>query len=61
MSKDFIVILSLLLIVVAGWISIEIYRTKKRTTAPSVTPEILEPVTPSFDRDVLNDLKSRRG
>lgn len=60
MTKDFITILALLLIVVAGWISIDIYQTRKRTTAPSVTPELLEPIEPGFKMDVLNDLKSRR-
>lgn len=60
MTRDFVAILALLLIVVAGWISIEIYQTKKRTTAPSVTPELLQPVIPSFDMEVIRDLKSRR-
>lgn len=60
MTKDFIAILALLLVVVAGWISIDIYQTKKRTTAPSVTPELLQPVIPFFDMDVIYDLKSRR-
>lgn len=60
MTKDFIAILALLLVVVAGWISIDIYQTKKRTAAPSVTPELLQPVNPSFDMDVIYDLKSRQ-
>ncbi len=57
MSKDIIVILALSLIVVAGWISIDVYKAVTETVAPVVSEETLQPVNPELDLEVINDLK----
>lgn len=59
MSKDFIVILSLALVVVAGWISLDVFKAVTKTVPPVVTEEELTPLDPNFDLEVLRDLKSR--
>lgn len=59
MSKDFIVILSLALIVVVGWISLDIFKAVTKTEPPVVTAEDLRPVNPNFDLEILRDLKTR--
>jgi len=60
MSKDIIVILAIALIVVAGWISIDLYRAYTRTQAPVVTPAVMAPLNPDIDFVVINDLKLRQ-
>lgn len=57
MSKDIIVILGLALVVVAGWISVDVYKAVTETRAPVVTEEMLQPVDPELDLGVINDLK----
>lgn len=59
MSKDIIIILGLALVVVAGWISVDLYKAYTKTEAPVVTEEMLQPVDPNLDLEVINDLKSR--
>ncbi len=59
MSKDIIVILGLALVVVAGWISLDLYKAFTKTEAPVVSEEMLQPVDPDLDFEVINDLKSR--
>lgn len=59
MSKDIIVILALALIVVAAWISIDLYKAFTKTEAPVVTKEIMAPVDPELDLDVISKLKNR--
>ena len=59
MSKDIIIILSFALIVVAGWLSADVYRALTETEAPVVTKEMLRPLDPELDLEVLEDLKSR--
>jgi len=60
MSKDIILILGLALAVVAGWISADVYKAVTETEAPVVTQEMLTPLNPELDLEVLEDLKSRR-
>jgi len=60
MSKDIIVILGFALIVVAGWISVDVYRARTEARAPVVTEEIMRPLDPAIDFEILNDLKLRR-
>lgn len=60
MSRDIVVILGLALLVVAGWISVDIYKAVTRTEAPAVTQEMLRPVNPQLDLEVLQDLKERQ-
>ena len=60
MSKDIILILSLALVVIAGWISADVYKALTETAAPVVTQEMLTPLDPAFDLGVLRDLKNRR-
>ncbi len=60
MSKDIILILSLALVVVAGWISADVYKALTKTEAPVVTQKMLQPIDPELDLEVLEDLKSRR-
>jgi len=57
MSKDMIVILALALVVVAGWISVDVYKAVTETRAPVVSEEMLQPIDPELDLDVINDLK----
>lgn len=57
MSKDIIVILGLALVVVAGWISVDVYKAVTETRAPVVTEEMLQPVDPELDLEIVNDLK----
>ncbi len=59
MSKDIIVILSLALIVVAGWISVDLYKAHTKTEAPVVSQETLQPVDPKLELEVLKDLGDR--
>jgi hypothetical protein len=61
MSKDIIIILGFALIVVVGWISVDLFKTYTKTEAPVVTEETLRPVNPELDLEVLQDLKDRRG
>ena len=60
MSKDIILILSLALVVIAGWISADVYKALTETEAPVVTQEMLTPLDPALDLNVLRDLKNRR-
>ena len=60
MSKDIVVILGLALVVVAGWISVDVYKAVTRTEAPVVTEEMLRPIDPELDLEVLKDLKGRQ-
>ena len=60
MSRDIVIILGLALIVVAGWISVDVFKAVTKTEAPVVTQEMLRPVNPQLDLEVLQDLKSRR-
>ncbi len=60
MSKDIVVILGFALIVVAGWISVDVYRAYTETKAPVVTKEFVQPIKPELDFEVINDLKSRK-
>ena len=57
MSKDIIVILGLAIVVVAGWISVDVYKAVTETRAPVVTEKTLQPIDPELDLDVINDLK----
>lgn len=59
MSKDIIIILALALIVVAGWISIDLYKAYTETKAPVVTEAVMEPINPEIDFEVIQDLKTR--
>ncbi len=59
MSKDIIVILALALIVVAGWISVDLYKAFTTTEAPAVSKEMLQPVNPELDLEVIKGLKNR--
>jgi len=59
MSRDIIVILGFALIVVAGWISLDLYKAYTKTRAPVVTEEMLQPVDPELDFEVIKDLKNR--
>lgn len=59
MSKDIVIILGLSLIVVAGWISVDIYKAVTETDAPVVSDEVMETINPELDFEVINDLKSR--
>ncbi len=60
MSKDIIIILSLALVVVTGWISADVYKAVTETEAPVVTQEMLKPLDPELDLEVLKDLKDLR-
>lgn len=60
MSKDIIIILGLTLVVVVGWISADVYKALTETEAPVVTQEMLQPIDPELDLEVLEDLRSRR-
>lgn len=57
MSRDIIAILGLALVVVAGWISVDVYKAVTETQAPVVSEETLQPVNPELDLEVINDLK----
>jgi len=59
MSKDIVIILGFALIVVAGWISIDLYKSVAEAGTPVVTEEFLKPIDPELDFEVLNDLKLR--
>jgi len=59
-SKDIIIILSLALVVVTGWISADVYKAVTETEAPVVTQEMLKPLDPELDLEVLKDLKDLR-
>ncbi len=59
MSRDIIVILGLALVVVAGWISLDLYKAFTKTEAPVVSEEVLRPIDPEIDFEVIRDLKSR--
>ena len=59
MSKDIIVILALSLIVVAGWISVDLYKAVTETQAPVVNEEVMKPINPGLDFEVIRDLKNR--
>jgi len=59
MSRDIIVILGFALIVVAGWISIDLYKAYTQTRAPVVNEEMMKSINPELDLEVLNGLKSR--
>lgn len=56
MSRDIIIILGLSLIVVAAWISVDVYKAVTETVAPVVSEETLQPVNPELDLEVINDL-----
>ncbi len=60
MSRDIIIILGLALVVVAGWISVDLYKAYTETEAPVVSKEVMQPVNPEIDFVVLNDLKLRQ-
>lgn len=60
MSKDIIIILGFALIVVAGWISVDLYRAHTETEAPVVNEEVMKPVNPELDFEVINELKLRQ-
>jgi len=60
MSKDIIIILGLSLIVVAGWISVDLYKAVTETQAPVVSEEVMKPINPGLDFEVINELKLRR-
>lgn len=57
MSRDIIVILGLSVIVVAAWISVDVYKAVTEAVAPVVSEETLQPVNPELDLEVINDLK----
>jgi hypothetical protein len=59
MSKDFILILSLALVVVLAWISLDVYQAFTKTKPPVVTSRDLRPLDPQFDMDVLRDIGRR--
>lgn len=59
MSRDIIFILALALIVVAGWISIDLYKAYTETQAPVVSEEVMKPINPEIDFAVIQDLESR--
>jgi hypothetical protein len=59
MSKDIIFILGFALIVVVGWISVDLYKSYTETKAPVVTEEMLRPVESDLDLEVISDLKNR--
>lgn len=59
MSRDIIVILALALIVVAGWISVDLYKAYTEAKAPVVTEAVMAPINPELDFEAIRDLKSR--
>lgn len=59
MSRDIIIILGLALVVVAGWISVDLYKAYTETEAPVVSEEVMQPVNPKLDSEVIRDLKTR--
>lgn len=56
---NFISILVLTLITVVMWITLNIYRALSTGTTPSVPSDISLPLTPTLDKDTINDVESR--
>ena len=54
-----VTILSLALLVVVAWLSVDLYKAFSQTPPPVVSVKDLEPVAPGFDKEVLKDLQER--
>ncbi|MCL5411678.1 MAG: hypothetical protein M1150_02970 [Patescibacteria group bacterium] len=57
-GKNFIVVLILTLITVIGWVSFEVYRSFNTSTIPSTAQELISPLNPNFDQDLVKKLKA---
>ncbi len=58
MSKDFIIIVSLIICSLFFWATVDILNTKKNSGIPSEKPEIYRKIDPSIDIEFLKKLQS---
>lgn len=55
-SKRFLYITIFTFITVAIWITFDILHSKSQVTIPAETQQLIEPISPEFDTEVLNNL-----
>ena len=57
MSKNFITLLTLTLIIVAIFVAIFLYQTISESTIPEATQKQIEPLNPELDLGLIEDLE----
>ena len=57
MSKNFITLLTLTLIIVAIFVAIFLYQTISKSTIPEATQKQIEPLNPELDLGLIEDLE----
>lgn len=57
MSKNFITLLTITLIIVAIFVAIFLYQTISKSTIPEATQKQIEPLNPELDLGLIEDLE----
>ena len=57
MSKDLIYLLILTLITALAWLGFDIYHARTKTTLTAETVELIKPISPELDTDLIQQLK----
>lgn len=55
-GKHFLYILIATFITIVIWVGVDIIHSKSTVQIPPETKELLEPLTPNFDQEVINEL-----
>lgn len=55
-SKQFLIIIIATLITVLIWFAVDIYRSRSQVKVSPEVQQLLEPVNPNFDQNLINEL-----
>lgn len=58
-DKDFIILLVLTLITVISWVGLDVYRAYTRPQVPTGVEELLTPIQPVLNTEVLSNLENK--
>lgn len=59
LGRDILILSILTVITVFTWIGLEVYRVLTKTEIPVVLKRQIEPLNPTINREIFEDLKSR--
>jgi len=58
-DRDLVIVLTTTLITLATWVGFEVYRAYTKVTIPEVLQKHLQPLNPTLDTKVLDQLEQR--
>ena len=61
MNRNLATVLLLTFITIVIWVAFQIFKTTTESTIPTPTQKQIEPLNPSLDKKVLEELKNLQG